>query len=168
MKRRTLLKLGGVSAAILLVAGLGAGLVEPGLRQGRLSAGARQMLASVARAMLNGTLPPEPKARDAALEAMLPRFETLVKGLPVHVQAELSQLVSLLCLGAGRRLLAGLAPDWPDASVAQVQQALQSMRLSRLAPRQQIYHGLHDIVGASYFSDASTWEAMGYPGPVYI
>lgn len=168
MKRRTLLKLGAVSTAVLIVAGGAAVLMEPGLHQGRMSAGGRQMFASVARAILDGTLPPEPKAGQAALEAMLDRLEGLAQALPPHVQAELSQMISLLCLGAGRRLLAGLATDWPQASVLEVQQALQSMRMSRLAPRQQIYHGLHDIVGAAYFSDASTWGAMGYPGPVTI
>jgi len=27
---------------------------------------------------------------------------------------------------------------------------------------------LHDITGAAYFSDASTWSQLGYPGPVRI
>ncbi len=168
MKRRTLLKLGAVSAAILIVAGGASVLIEPGLHQGRLSPAARQMFASVARAILDGTLPAEPKASQAALEAMLHRLEGLAQALPPHVQTELSQLISLLCLGAGRRLLAGLSTDWPHASVLEVQQALQAMRMSRLAPRQQIYHGLHDIVGVAYFSGSSTWGAMGYPGPVTI
>lgn len=90
------------------------------------------------------------------------------KLFPPHVQAELSQLLGLLSTGVGRRVLAGLASDWPSASVTEVQHALQSMRLSRLALRQQSYLALHDIVGAAYFSDASTWATLGYPGPVNI
>jgi len=98
----------------------------------------------------------------------VPRIDALVQALPPHAQAELSQLLGLLGTGVGRRTLAGLAPDWRSASVAEVQQALQSMRTSRLALRLQSYQALHDIVGAAYFSDASTWPTLGYPGPLTI
>jgi hypothetical protein len=37
-----------------------------------------------------------------------------------------------------------------------------------VALRQQTYHALHDLIGVAYFSDASTWPALGYPGPLTI
>ena len=52
--------------------------------------------------------------------------------------------------------------------MAQLQKALQSMRVSTLSLRQQAYHALHDIVGGAYFSDAQTWAQLGYPGPIKI
>lgn len=100
-----------------------------------------------------------------ALDAWLPRLETAVAQLPPHTQRELSQLLGLLALPVGRKALAGLSGDWADAPLADVQQALQGMRSSRLAVRQQAYLALHDLTGATYFSDASTWPVLGYPGP---
>lgn len=168
MQRRTWLKLGAVSATVLILAGGATALLQPGLQQGRLSPGAQDVFSSVARAILDGTLPQEPVAAQAALAGLLQRIDALVQALPPHAQSELSQLLGILGIGVGRRTLAALAPDWRSASVAEVQQALQSMRTSRLALRLQSYQALHDIVGAAYFSDASTWPALGYPGPLKI
>ena len=99
---------------------------------------------------------------------MADRVDALAQNLPPHVQAELSQLVGLLCTSAGRRGLAGLSSDWLDADPAQVLAALEDMRFSRLAVRQQAYQALHEIVGGAYFSDEATWSTLGYPGPVDI
>lgn len=168
MQRRTWLKLGAASAAVLIVAGGTVALLEPGLQAGRLTSAAQDVFTSVARAILDGTLPREPAERQAALAGLIERIDALVQALPPHAQAELSQLLGILGTGVGRRALAGLAPDWRSASVAEVQQAVQSMRTSRLALRLQSYQALHDIVGAAYFSDASTWPTLGYPGPLKI
>ena len=88
--------------------------------------------------------------------------------MPSHAQQELSQLLALLASGVGRRALAGLSSDWSAASTAEIQRALQTMRTSSIALRQQAYHALHDITGAAYFSDRSTWSLLGYPGPIDI
>ncbi|MBA3059932.1 MAG: hypothetical protein KJ614_16350 [Gammaproteobacteria bacterium] len=168
MQRRTWLKLGAVSATVLILAGGTVALLQPGLQQGRLSPGAQEVFASVGRAILDGTLPKEPAANQAALAGLLQRIDALAQALPPHAQAELSQLLGILGTGVGRRTLAGLSSDWRSAGVVEVQQALQSMRSSRLGLRLQSYQALHEIVGAAYFSDASTWPALGYPGPLKI
>ena len=160
--------MGAVSATVLILAGGATALWQPGLQQGRLSPGAQDVLTSAARAILDGTLPTEPAQAQATLAGLARRIDALVQALPPHVQAELSQLLAILGTGIGRRTLAGLAPDWRSASVAEVQQALQSMRTSRLVLRLQSYQALHDIVGAAYFSDVSTWPTLGYPGPLII
>lgn len=165
MQRRTLLKLGGVSAAILVVAGGAVALLQPGLQGGVLSAAGREVFAAVGRAILDKSLPADEGERRLALNALLSRIDTLVQALAPHAQGELSQLLALLASAAGRRSLAGLGPSWPDASVADIQQALQAMRLSTLALRQQAYAALHDITAGAYFSDASSWPLLGYPGP---
>lgn len=170
MKRRTLLKLGAASAAVLAVAGGAAALLQPGLEGGRLGPAGRDVFTGVGRAILDGSLPADSPAtagaRQIALSGLLDRIDGLVASLPLHAQAELSQLLALLSTSAGRRAIAGLASDWPDAPVAETQAALQGMRTSSSAIRQQAYHALHDIVGGAYFSDASTWNLLGYPGPV--
>jgi hypothetical protein len=166
MQRRSLMKLGAASAALLLVGGGALAVFQPGLVDGRLSGGARQVFLAVGRGLLDGVLPPTQAG--PALEALLQRIDALVAGLPPHAQAELSQLLALLESAPGRRLLAGLEADWPQASTAEVQAALQSMRFSGLSLRQQAYHALHDIVNGAYFSEQATWVALGYPGPAAI
>ena len=169
MQRRTLLKLGAVSAVALVVAGGVAMRVQPGLQDGRqLSPSGRAIFGAVGSAILDGTLPVDMGPRLIALNGLLQRVDVLIGGLPAHARSELSELLAVLGTSPGRRALAGLATDWPEAAVPDVQQALQGMRISRLALRQQAYHALHDIVGAAYFSDAGTWGALGYPGPLDI
>lgn len=168
MKRRTLFKLGVVSAAALALAGGAAVLVRPGLEKGRLGEAGREVFLAVARAVLQGSLPTQDPARQVELEGLLGRIDALTLALPAHAQAELSQLLSLLATGAGRHLLAGLNEDWPTASETDIQHALQGMRLSSLALRQQAYGALHEITAAAYFSEPSTWPQLGYPGPLKL
>lgn len=168
MQRRTLLKLGAASAAVLLVAGGTAALLQPGLAGGTLSASGREVFSAVGRAVLDKTLPAEDGARHIALNGLLSRVDVLVQSLPPHAQAELSQLLALLASAAGRRALAGLGQPWDQASIADIQQSLQDMRLSRLALRQQAYAALHDITAGAYFSDPVSWPLLGYPGPMKI
>jgi hypothetical protein len=168
MQRRTLFKLGIASATVLVLAGGAAALIEPGLTGGRLSASGREVFSAVGRAVLDKSIPADEGARQIALNGLLTRIDTLVAGLPPHAQAELSQLLSLLATAGGRRALAGLNQPWADASVTEIQQALQGMRLSSLALRQQAYGALHDITAGAYFADDATWSLVGYPGPLKI
>jgi hypothetical protein len=168
MQRRTLFKLGAASALALAFTGGVASLVQTGLQDGKLGEGGREVFRAVGRAVLQGSLPADAPARDAALDGLLDRIDALALALPVHAQNELSQLLSLLASTPGRRVMAGLATAWPLASEADIQQALQGMRLSSLALRQQAYAALHDITAAAYFTDASTWPQLGYPGPLKL
>jgi hypothetical protein len=169
MQRRTWLKLGIVSAAVLAVAGGGLTLVSPGLdAEGSLTAAGRGVFGAVAVAVLNDSLPTDNAARQTAVREMLLRIERITRGLPPHAQAELSQLLALLATSGGRIGMAGLTADWPTASIAQIQEALQSMRLSSSGLKRQAYAALHEISGAAYFSDPLTWTALGYPGPLEL
>ncbi len=160
--------MGAVSAAVLTVGGGTLALLEPGLQDGRLSASARSVFMAVSAAILEGSLPDDEHGRSAGLAGLLERIDVLQAALPPHAQAELSQLLSLLASSPGRRALAGLSSAWPIATVTEIQEALQSMRLSGISLRQQAYHALHDIVSGAYFSDAQTWGRIGYPGPLKI
>ena len=165
MQRRTLLKLGLVSGTVLALAGGAAMLLQPGLVQGRLTDAGRALFIGVGRAILQGTLPQDAAAQRQALQAMADRVDILAQNLPPHVVAELSQLVGLLGTSAGRVALAGLSTGWLEATPEQVAAALNDMRYSRLALRQQAYQALHEIVGGAYFSEETTWAVVGYPGP---
>ena len=166
MQRRSFLKLGIGSAVVLGVVGGAVALIQPGLVDGgKLSTGARNVFAGAARALLDGTLPTEAAAQQTAINGLLDRINDLTMGLPPHVQSELSQLLSLLDSTAGRVELVGLGTDWASASVAQISTALQGLRESRMALREQTYSALHDIIGGSYFAGPENWPFMGYPGP---
>ncbi|MES2415678.1 MAG: hypothetical protein V4614_17935 [Pseudomonadota bacterium] len=168
MQRRTLFKLGAAASVALLVAGGAAALLQPGMERGILTASGREVFAAIGSAVLDKTLPEESGPRQIALNGLIERIDILVNALPSHAQAELSQLLSLLASVPGRRALAGLQTPWREASVAEVQAALQGMRLSSLQLRQQAYAALHDITAGAYFADPSSWRLLGYPGPLSI
>lgn len=165
MQRRTLLRLGLGGAVILSVAGGAAVLLRPGYVGGQLSAGGREVFKSVARAVLDGSLPDAPDAARTALDAHLTRLNDTIAGFPAHTRDEVSTLLSLLATAPGRIGLAGLTTPWPEASVAQVQHAMQQMRTSSLSLRMQAYHALRDLTNAAYYADPASWVQLGYPGP---
>ncbi|MBE0549039.1 MAG: hypothetical protein IH627_15600 [Rubrivivax sp.] len=165
MKRRTLLIVGAGAGTLLALAGGTLALLSPGLQQGRLSTGGREMFAAVARGVLADLLPADSAARAQAIQAHLRRLDETIAGLPPALQAEINELVTLLASTPGRLVLAGLRPDWPQASAAELQAMLQGLRVSSLQLRQQLYHALRNLTNAAYFADASTWPAIGYPGP---
>jgi hypothetical protein len=168
MQRRSLFKLGLASAAVLLVAGGATTLLRPGLERGALTPAGREVFAAVGFAVLDKTLPAPGPQLDVAVAGLLGRIDVLISTLPQHVQNELSQLLSLLASTPGRLALSGLAQPWTQATVTEVQAALDDMRFSTLALRQQAYSALHEITAAAYFSDPSSWSLLGYPGPIKI
>ena len=168
MQRRTLLKLGLASGAALTLVGGVALFHEPAWRDRRLTPTGRSVLNAVARGVLDGSLPAEPALQQSALAAHLDRMDATLAGLPPATQREFGELLALLALPPGRLALAGLATEWSGASVAQINAALQAMRVSRLALRQQAYHALRDLTHVAYFADNATWAQLGYPGPRQI
>ena len=168
MQRRTLLRLSLGSAALIAVVGGGVALVRPALSNGQLTATGRSVFAAVARAVLDGSLPKDAAAQQAALTAHLSRLDGAIAAFPAATQGELAQLLSLLASAPGRMGLMGLSTDWDVASVAQIQAAMQGLRTSSLALRQQTYHALRDLTNAAFYADAQAWKLMGYPGPVTI
>lgn len=162
MQRRTWLALGAGSALLLAIGGGSLALLSPGLQGAKLTSSGREVFAGAARGLLAGVLVAD------GTPALLDRVDALVANLPAHAQSELSDLLALLSSAPGRTAFAGLPAPWRDASVDQIQQALEAMRMSSVSLRQQGYQALHDIVGAAYFSDPATWGMLGYPGPVAV
>jgi hypothetical protein len=168
MQRRTLLNIGAGSAVVLGVAAAGVAWIEPGMRDGRLTAAGREVFAGVARAVLEGVLPAGPTARDAAVQQHLDRLDSLVGHLSPAARAELAQLTTLLASAPGRVAFAGLTVPWAQAGTDEVGRALQRLRVSTLELRQQAYHALRDLTNGAYFADSQTWALLGYPGPTQI
>jgi hypothetical protein len=168
MQRRSLLKLGIGAAALVAVAGGGVAMWRPGLVQGRLTRSGVAVFHAVARAVLDGSLPGEPVAREQVIQAHLHRLDDAIGNLSPATSDELSQLLALLASMPGRRWIAGLNSDWPEARVSELQSALQDMRTSSLPMRQQIYHALRDLTNAAFYAADSVWSLMGYPGPTPV
>ena len=166
MRRRGLLTLGLGEAVGLAVVGTGLALHQPALVNGRLALPAQAVFLAVGRAVLAGSWPTDAPERLQAEAAWLRRLDDTVAALPPHTHAELGQLLAVLASAPGRWALAGLQADWPQASVADVGAALQAMRHSRVALRQQAYFALRDLSAAAYFAGPETWLALGYPGPM--
>jgi hypothetical protein len=166
--RRRLLQLGAGSAALLLLAGGAALLHQPALESGKLTPAGRQSMGALARVVLDGALPEDP----AALERHLSAFETAVAALPPVVRAELAQLLALCTITLGRWLLMGEAGDFSQLARqvprTQLAQALQGLRLSKLALRRQAYFALRDLHCAAFYAENAAWPLMGYPGPTQI
>jgi hypothetical protein len=145
--------------------GGGAWMYEAAWRDGQLLPAGRRVLASVARAVLDGSLPADVAAQAAAVEGHLKRMQATVNAMPLHTQGEIADLLALLAMPPVRATLAGLSTAWERASVVDVQAALRSMRQSTLLLRRQAYGALRDLTHAAYFADASTWPLLHYPGP---
>ena len=155
------------SAVVLAIAGGAIALLQPGLQQGTLTPRSRLVLSRVAEAIIADAWPDEGSLpRASAMDALLIRINAQIAGTPDPVQAELSQLLTIMDSAAGRRALVGISSTWDAVGTAEVATALQSMRLSRISLRQQAYQGLHDLVYASYFSGKESWQVLGYPGPM--
>jgi hypothetical protein len=166
MQRRSLLGLGVAGGALLALAGGGlAWMYEAAWREGQLLPAGRSVLGAVARAMLEGSLPDQPGLRDQAIDAHLLRMQALLSALPPHTQAEVADLLALLALPPARMAVCGLASSWDEAPAADVESALQSMRVSSWMLRRQAYGALRELTYAAYFGDVATWPLLRYPGP---
>ncbi len=153
-------------AALLALTGGGAALMyERAWRDGKLLPAGRRVLAAVARAVLDGSVPSDAASLAAAIDGHLTRMEATVSAMPTHTQSEIADLLALLAMPPLRATLAGLSVAWERASVSEVQMALQSMRQSSLLLRRQAYGALRDLTHAAYFAAPSTWPLLHYPGP---
>jgi hypothetical protein len=164
MKRRTVLRLGILGASVVALGG-GLALWRPAMHDGRLAPEAREIFRAVARAILDGVLVGTPIAQRAELEAQAERVQAVLAGFPAHMRSEFSLLLGLLATAPGRRLIAGLQVGWANATTEEVQDALQRMRTSSIALRQQAYHALRDVTNGAFYIDSSHWAQLGYPGP---
>lgn len=168
LRRRTLLTVGLTAGALLALAGGTLALLRPGLgADGRLAPAGREVFGAVARAVLDGLLPPPP-AGHAAVADLLDRLDATLQGLPPALQDEVGEMLTLLASAPGRVMLTGLRSDWPDADTAELTTMLHMLRRSSLALRQQLYRALRDLVNAAWFADPAAWARIGYPGPMKV
>ena len=127
---------------------------------------AQSVLRGLMPALLEGTLQAQPAAKTQVLDQALQRTMAAIDGLPPSTRAELAQLFGLLDSAPGR-WLAGVS-DWASATPEVTTALLQRWRTHSFDLFNVVYHALHDLVLGSYYADASTWNAIGYPGPIKL
>ena len=167
MRRRTFIAAGLVGAAALATAGWLRGPHAPasGVARRALGPDGEAIFSAVAPVLLEGALPQDRAARDAALAQTLEGVDTAVAGLSPADRAELAQLIALLALPPVRFGLARVSDAWPGASPAEVRRFLDNCRSSRFTLMRAAYDALHDLTFAAWYGNASAWPAIGYPGP---
>jgi len=165
--RRSFLKVGGLAALALAAGGaIYRATHGPAQRRFVLDGEARAALGAIVPAILCGALPSDAARRAAAVDAAIDRVNRAILGLPLSTQKEVQDLFGLLALAPARRLLAGIAGGWDSAGVEQVSAFLQDWRLHRFALLRTAYLALHDLVLGAWYAEPSSWEAIGYPGPM--
>ncbi len=165
--RRRFLAVGAAGGAALALAGGYAWMrgrrASPEIR--RLDADALAIIRAIVPAMLAGALPPASAARASAIDETVDAVRRAIAGLAPAAQDELAQLFGLLATGVGRRLLAGVASSWPDATPAEVDAFLVAWRDSGWALKRSAYDALHQLTFAAWYANPRSWGAIGYPGP---
>lgn len=134
------------------------------VRGGVLVVSHAKMLDAIAFALLGPALPSDASARDAAISRTTKALGELVDQLPALTREEIGQLFELLSIKPARALL-GYSGEWSRDNAELIASFLQSLRHSSLALKQQAYFALHDLIYGSYYSEPSTWQGSGYPGP---
>lgn len=165
MKRRFFLR------TALVIAGAGAVLggtifMRRGIADGRLTDSGREVLRGIALGVLSANLPTDGAARDAALTRHLQNMETVLMGLPAALRQEISLLLGLLGNTASRTALTYMPTSWAQASVAQIQTALETLRTHPMATQKMVYHAVRDLTTLVFFGQPENWKATGYPGPI--
>jgi hypothetical protein len=162
--RRSFLKAGIFGALALAAAGGIYRMTRTPESPGRfvLDDKIRSALTAIIPAILDGAVRPGTPDVPAAIE----RTHAAILGLPLATQKEIQDLFALLTLGPTRRFLAGVPDDWPQAKKEDVTAFLQSWRQHRISMLQAAYQALHDLVTGPWYADDSTWQAIGYPGPI--
>lgn len=154
----------GGSAALLG----GAVFLRRGISDHHVTESGKEVLRAVAQAVLSDLLPQDPQARVAALDRHVANLDTNLGGLPPALRNELSALLGAIATVGGRVAMTGMFARWNEASVPQVQAALEKLRMSPMPVVQSAYHGLRDLTTLAFFGDSANWKLAGYPGPLDI
>jgi len=161
--RRTFLKAGLLGGAVLAVGGLTA------LVTGRdPDADRKLVLTAVIPAVLAGALPQAPQERDTAVARCVDGVARTIAGLPPAAREEAAQLFALLAIAPTRRALAGVRSSWDEATTEEVSAFLEGWRVHSIGLMRSGYQALHDLTLAAWYADESTWESIGYPGPLKL
>jgi hypothetical protein len=168
LSRRSLLKRGLLGGALLAAGGAGFLALRGGRRvsppkEGLHVFSVREYAVLLALApRLVGTLPGWPSVEEVGVALAVDR---IVERTEPSVHAELKQLLGLFENGLAGFFFGGRTVPFTALGADEQDVVLAEWRDSRVALRRTGYNALRTLVLAGYYQSATTWEAMGYPGP---
>jgi hypothetical protein len=171
LARRRLLQAGLAGGAVLAAAGGVAWFRRRGATGDAASAldrDAEPVVRAIVPAMLASALPVSDADRARAIDETVAGVNVAIAGLPPASRAELAQLFGVLGSAFGRRVFAGVAAPWPEASVGEVDAFLNAWRASGWALKRTAYDALHQLVIGTWYANPRSWPAIGYGGPPLI
>ena len=166
LTRRRFLVVGVAGVAVLAATRMlerPAGAPSPALRfLGRDSAAIMGALVPV---VLAGAIPAHGAGRDAAVREVVEAFDRAISGLAPAVRGEIDELLGLLRFAPSRYVLTGVGAPLEEAGEARIAQFLSRWRESRFDLLRAGYQALTQLIQASWYGNAASWPAIGYPGP---
>ena len=169
LTRRRFLLVGVAGVAVLAATRLlerPAGAPSPALRF--LDRESAALIGALVPVVLAGAIPAQGAGRDAAVHDVVEAFDRAVLGLASSVRAEIDELLGLLRFAPSRYLLTGIGAPLQDAGEARIAQFLSRWRESRFDLLRAGYQALTQLIQASWYGNAASWPAIGYPGPPRI
>lgn len=174
LTRRQFIKAGVAGTAALVVARTLYGPFESApqwhanasYQFGVLSDASRGLIAALAAVMLKGALPAASHGK--AIEEVVIGVDKAIAALQPAVQEELKQLFALLNFAVSRRFLAGVSQPWLSAPETEIEAFLNNWRDSRFTLLRSGFHGLHQLILASWYGGESAWSAIGYAQPAHV
>lgn len=169
LTRRRFLLVGVAGAAVLAATRLlerPAGAPSPALRF--LDRESAALVGALVPVVLAGAIPERGAERDTAVRDVAEAFDRAVSGLAPSVRAEIDELLGLLRFAPSRYLLTGIGTPLEEAGEARIAQFLLSWRTSGFDLLRAGYQALTQLIQASWYGNAASWPAIGYPGPPRI
>lgn len=126
------------------------------------------LIGAMAPVVLAGAIPARGAERDTAIGEVVEAFDRAVSGLAPAVRAEIDDLLGLLRFAPSRYLLTGIGVPLEEAGEARIARFLSRWRESRFDLVRAAYQALTQLIQASWYGNAASWPAIGYPGPPAI
>lgn len=169
LTRRRFLAVGLAGAAVLAATRLmerPAG--TPSSRLGFLDRDGEALIGALVPVVLAGAIPAQEGERAGAVREVVEAFDRAVAGLAPAVRAEIDELLGVLRFAPSRLLLAGIGVPLHEAGEERIARFLARWRESRFDLLRAGYQALTQLIQASWYGNAASWPAIGYPGPPAI
>jgi hypothetical protein len=125
----------------------------------------RTVMSAIAPVILVGALPGDAEGHARVLKDVVRGLDTAISGFTPQVQGEVKQLFDLLTFPPTRRLVAGVASPWSEASTGEIDGFLRRWATSPLDLLQSAHQALRQLVFAAWYGNSDAWQRIGYSGP---
>jgi hypothetical protein len=168
--RRGLLKGGAVGVLAFGAGGWLAARVTDGspaklLELKHLGAGEQQLLAKLADAVFDGTLPEDGPERTEWVTRLVQNVDASIDVLPLELQQDTQKLLAMLAFAPTRLLVIHQWKGWQSMSREEVTARLEKLRTAEGETQRIVYRVLRDLTAAAFYGDRRSWALIGYPGP---